>query len=568
MKKILFGVILISGLLISGNVRAVDFGQAVNFNIDSSYDLSARSEVKALLVKTTQDLYFYVEENWWKAQSDAKQKEILNNFDLLSQEFQGNIYPVLTSVYGSEWKPGIDGDSRIAVLFHFMKEGAAGYFRTSDEYLKLQSPDSNEREMLYLSLDLADNPQIKSYLAHEFVHLITFNQKNRSFGVDEEVWLNEARAEYASTILGYDDVYDNSNLKRRVDIFLTKPTDSVTEWQGTKYDYGSVNIFTHYLTDYYSVAILSDTLKSKLVGIASINEFLKQNNYKEDFSQIFTNWTIAVFANDCSLGKYYCYFNKNLKNLKISPSINFLPFTSKSSLSIVDVAKNWAGNWQKFIGGNGTFSLEFSSLVGLNFKVPYLLQEQGGSWDVEFLIFNNNQKSELSISDFAKKYKAIVMIPTLQTKISGFDGFEPTYPYSITVSVSDNTGEEENVLVNKLLAQIEYLKKEIARVQAQIDATSGKATVSCQKINNNLYAGIKSNDEVKCLQEFLSSQGGGIYPEKLITGNFGPLTALAVARFQEKYASEILTPYGLSSGNGYVGPKTIAKINYILTGGK
>ena len=209
--------------------------------------------------------------------------EILTDLDNLSDEFNNNIYPNLTSTFWFEWTPGIDNDTRITVLFESMNSTEGGYFREDDEYDKLQLPDSNEREMLYLSISNIDDPNVKIILAHEFTHLITFNQKNKIYGVEEDTWLNEARADYASTILGYDDTYAGHNLQQRVNDFIENPSDSITDWSGTKYDYASVNLFMHYLVDHYGINILSDSLKSKLVGIESINYALQKNGCQRKF---------------------------------------------------------------------------------------------------------------------------------------------------------------------------------------------------------------------------------------------------------------------------------------------
>ena len=50
-------------------------------------------------------------------QLQAKKNEIFGDLDNLSAEFNSKIYPILTSVYGSEWKPGVDGDNKITILF-------------------------------------------------------------------------------------------------------------------------------------------------------------------------------------------------------------------------------------------------------------------------------------------------------------------------------------------------------------------------------------------------------------------------------------------------------------------
>jgi len=70
--------------------------------------------------------------------------------------------------------------------------------------------------------------------------------------------------------------------------------------------------------------------------------------------------------------------------------------------------------------------------------------------------------------------------------------------------------------------------------------------------------GVEVQELQKCLAE-----DPAVYPEGEITGYFGSLTKKAVIRFQEKYASEILTPLGLTSGTGKVAKATRDKLNEV-----
>jgi hypothetical protein len=518
---------------------ALSVGQEAKFNIDSSYDLNLRDRISAILIKITNQLYFFADKDWWQSLDTQTKNDLEISIYNLSVEFERNIYPKLTQTFGSEPKPGIDKDERIFVLIHPMNPDVGGYSNSCDLFPKIQCPRSNEREIIYLNSRHIGKPMAKVFLAHEFMHLIQLNQKDVLRNISEETWLSEARAEYVSTFLGYDDVYQGSNLERRVKNFLSSPQDSLTDWQNKISDYGVINLFTQYLVDNYGIKVLIDSLQSNKVGIESINYALKKNNYDTDFSQIFKDWLIATLVNDCSLGEKYCYKNPALKSLKIVPEINFSPMGGESILTLFRTIKDFAGDWQKFVGGYGNLTLEFDGQNNAIFDVSYLICDKSNLCQIKFLPLDANQDGKISISDFDKNYSSLTLITFSKTKTSGFEGQNPFYSYSIKITFSKKT---------------------------EIPTSSvPTTTISCRQILNNLRYGMRSS-EVRCLQEFLKSQGPEIYPEGLVTGYFGPLTLAAVKRFQQKYWQEILAPWGLTKDQptGFVGPTTRSKINQLL----
>lgn len=554
MKKYFFlvAVLLFVGMASLANAQTV--GEKRNFFVDANYDVNAREKISAVLVKSTGRAYFYADESWWNFTS---QNEAYAAVDSLGREFETTIYPTLTSRFGSEWSPGIDNDRKITILLHQMKEDASGYFRSNDEYPKLQVPNSNEREMIYINANSVKSPVAKSLVAHEFTHVITFNQKNNN-GIIEETWLNEARAEYAPTLLGYNDAYSGSYLEKRAQYFSEKPAGSIIEWQNTKYDYGRISLFVHYLVDQYGINILVDSLHSSKTGIESINDALKKNNISEDFYQIFSDWTIALLLNDCDYGKRYCYLDKNLKDFYLSASINFLPLTGTTTLTFSDNTKLWSGNWYKIIGGGGgTLKFYFEGDAKASFKVPYIIRSQSGSYVVNFMYLDASQKGEITINNFGKNASSLFVLPLLKNTTTA-DAKSHSFFWSVSITRDQESIDE----IKKLLAIIEDLKQKIAALQN--GAPLPPVTALCSALNNNLYFGLSNNADVTCLQQFLKSQGPHIYPEGLVTGNFGNLTRSAVMRFQEKYKSEILSPIGLVQPTGFVGALTRQKINSLM----
>jgi len=455
-KSFFIFFLLFNFYLVANPTQAAVLGEEVVFNVDATYDAVGRNQSAATLRVIGERIYFYVDNNYWGKILPAQRTVLQNALVDLTREFDRVIYSKERSVFGSEWNPGIDNDERITALVLELKKAAGGYWNSLDEYPQNLAPKSNQREMVYLNALYATSQQAKSFLAHEFQHLITFYQKNKLYHLEEDVWLNEGRSEYAPTLCGYDDVYSGSNLAQRVDIFLDEPSDSLTEWKNKTADYGPVALFLQYLVDHYGLEILTRMTLNNQVGMASINQALSELEYSETFSDVFTDWALANYLNSCQDSQPYCYLNKNLtyQRLHVEPTASYSGFpyliVSRSS-SVTD----WTPVWYRFRPQSGvettkdTLKLEFESLQPTaQFRVPYITTDQSGQSKVSFIPLDN-QAGAVYIPDFGNLIQSVVMIPFNQYKMSNFTDSELATAFSFTAS-SIELGELVSPIINSL----------------------------------------------------------------------------------------------------------------------
>jgi len=110
---------------------------------------------------------------------------------------------------------------------------------------------------------------------------------------------------------------------------------------------------------------------------------------------------------------------------------------------------------------------------------------------------------------------------------------------------------------------LEELIGQITELQGQLNKfLEQEPRTWCFSFRNDLKKG-NSGLEVRILQDALEEEKFTISAEEKVSYYFGDSTFQAIVGFQEKYRADILSPLGLTSGTGYFGSSTKAKLNQL-----
>ncbi len=405
MKKYFFAVILFAAIAVPA--RADVLGESHIFFVSTEYDSRGRDHINATLRGTSDRAYFYVADEYWNELGQLGQSQLLVLMGGLGNEFDRRIYSLETAFFGSEPNPGIDGDPKLTLVLANLRSGVGGYFDSSNEYPKMQIANSNEREMIFLNTAYAsDPPRLYPFLAHEFQHLISFNQKEKLRGISDDIWLNELRSEYAIQYLGYNTPYQGSNLERRAQAFLDAPSDSVTEWKNYLADYGQVALLGTYIGEHWSPRVIADTLTSSFGGISSINDSLARNGYHDTFQDIFERW---MFAN----------------SLKVPPTLLTSSITDTANLDVALALKDWEQHWYDIrsfaMGANSTLKISFEGDLA-SLRVPYVVFLSDGTTAIRTVT-----SPTILIPDVGATASRVLLMPYTSQKLSGSSSNEPIH---------------------------------------------------------------------------------------------------------------------------------------------
>jgi hypothetical protein len=223
-------------------------------------------------------------------------------------EFDTIIHPGVTGGFGNEPNPGIDNDPKVYLLLLAVRDGftppfsttyIAGYFDPASEYaLSAQNSASNQKEIIVMNINPLvgiDPTSIDFYaiLAHEFQHMVHWEQKTHRLGVSDDSWLDEAMGQVARTFCGYGPDYGSvfdyqSDLDQNLNHSLTNFDESLG-------NYGMLYLWAQYVRDQFGNDIFNQMLHNSATGIASVNAALAAAGSAKDFTAVYRDWAVANF---------------------------------------------------------------------------------------------------------------------------------------------------------------------------------------------------------------------------------------------------------------------------------
>ncbi len=210
------------------------------------------------------------------------------------------VLPAVRRFFGPERRPGIDGDNRLHIL-HMPRLGglATAYFIAGDGVTRMAYPYSNERELLYVSLDRArlGSEAYYSAVAHELQHLIQAGTDG-----NEMAWLEEGLAELASYVAGY----PVPGEKREQD-YSEQPDVQLTTFSHDeariRAHYGAAYLFAVYFHDRFGPEATRALVEEPADGLAGVSAVLADQGQSLSGVDLFADWAVANYL--VGIGRQY-----------------------------------------------------------------------------------------------------------------------------------------------------------------------------------------------------------------------------------------------------------------------
>ena len=198
--------------------------------------------------------------------------------DYFGREPESGEYPILGAV-----------DDRVNIVLASFEPG--GYFNSADLYSSERYQNSNEGKFIYADPTSTTRQELLAGItAHEYQHLLYYNEKVLSGRSGYNLWINEGFSELAMDIAGFG--YQQGVRTGGVNSFARRPEEiSLDNWDSRLGDYGASYLFARYLYDRFGRGIIREISTSSREPKETIAGYAGK-----EFNEVFQDWAIALLA--------------------------------------------------------------------------------------------------------------------------------------------------------------------------------------------------------------------------------------------------------------------------------
>ncbi len=262
-----------------------EIGDRVDFWVRSERDVADYFVEKELELRNKSEKALI----WAGDSADISDQEI----DFLLAEFEG-YRDDIKDYFGSEPESGEfpilqTADSRVNIVLASFEPG--GYYNSADLYSSEGYRYSNEGKFVYADPTSTTRKELLAgIIAHEYQHMLYYNEKVLSGRSGYNLWINEGFSELAMDIAGFG--YQQGVRTGGVNSFARRPAEtSLVNWGSRLADYGASYMFARYLYDRFGKGIIREISTSSRAPKEAIAGYAGK-----DFNEVFQDWAIALLA--------------------------------------------------------------------------------------------------------------------------------------------------------------------------------------------------------------------------------------------------------------------------------
>lgn len=283
-----------------------------------STDTNSYFLMKATILAKTPHLYFYVQDGVNVSKQAAQ---------TFANRFEHTIYPTNRSIFGSEWRPGVDDDPHITLLVGNLKSsGVVGYYSSYDEYPLVVHHHSNQREMIYINsaATIPGDPVFDATVAHAFQLMIHWHLHPR-----DNAWLSQGMSMLAEYL-------DHHPRQDEANAFLAQPSTQLNSWSlnGTTNlaHYGGAYLYLAYIYHRFGPGMIRDMVAdAKYTDFELVGDVLRKRHIAATPDQVFGDWVTANYVANGSAAKGIYGYPQLPHQVDVHPS-RAVPFTFRGAL--------------------------------------------------------------------------------------------------------------------------------------------------------------------------------------------------------------------------------------------